>query len=66
MKALLLTGPGQIEWKEVPKPTLSAGKALVKIKATALNRRDDWIREGKYPNIKFRYFETEVKVELIK
>jgi len=53
MKALLLTGPGKIEWKEVPKPTLSAGKALVKIKATALNRRDDWIREGKYPNIKF-------------
>ncbi len=53
MKALLLTGPGQIELKEVPKPTLSAGKALVKIKATALNRRDDWIREGKYPNIKF-------------
>lgn len=53
MKALLLTGPGQIELKEVPKPTLTAGKALVKIKATALNRRDDWIREGKYPNIKF-------------
>ncbi len=53
MKALVLTGPGTIELKELPKPTLSAGKALVKIKATALNRRDDWIREGKYPNIKF-------------
>lgn len=32
---------------------LSEGKALVRIKAAALNRRDDWIREGKYPNIKF-------------
>ncbi|MEK6781857.1 MAG: zinc-binding dehydrogenase [Bacteroidota bacterium] len=53
MKALVLIGPGLIDLIEIPKPTLSAGKALVKIKATALNRRDDWIREGKYPNIKF-------------
>jgi zinc-binding alcohol dehydrogenase/oxidoreductase len=53
MKALVLTEPGKIELKEVPKPELSAGKALIKIKATGLNRRDDWIREGKYPNIKF-------------
>lgn len=52
MKALVLTAPGRIEMKEVPAPILSAGKALVKIKAVALNRRDDWIREGKYPNIK--------------
>jgi len=52
MKALVLTAPGKIEMKEVPVPVLSAGRALVKIKAVALNRRDDWIREGKYPNIK--------------
>lgn len=52
MKALVLAAPGRIEMKEVPAPALSAGKALVKIKAVALNRRDDWIREGKYPNIK--------------
>ncbi len=52
MKALVLTAPGQIEMKDVPVPVLTAGKALVKIKAVALNRRDDWIREGKYPNIK--------------
>lgn len=38
---------------ELPKPTVSNGKALVRIKASALNRRDDWIREGKYPNIRF-------------
>lgn len=53
MKALVLTATNQIELKDIPKPVLSAGKALVKIKATALNRRDDWIREGKYPNIRF-------------
>ncbi len=52
MKALVLTAPGNIEMKEVAVPVLSPGKALVKIKAVALNRRDDWIREGKYPNIK--------------
>jgi zinc-binding alcohol dehydrogenase/oxidoreductase len=52
MKALVLTAPEKIEWKELPTPVLLPGKALVKIKAVALNRRDDWIREGKYPNIR--------------
>lgn len=53
MKALVLKDAGLIELREVPKPTVTTGKALVRIKAAALNRRDDWIREGKYPNIKF-------------
>lgn len=53
MKALVLAGPGQIELREVPKPSPTKGQALVRIKAAALNRRDDWIREGKYPNIRF-------------
>ncbi len=53
MKALVLTEPGLLEFKEIPKPTLSAGMALVRIKGAALNRRDDWIREGKYPGIKY-------------
>jgi NADPH:quinone reductase-like Zn-dependent oxidoreductase len=53
MKALILSGPGTIEFKDVPTPTPGNGQALVKMKATALNRRDDWIREGKYPNIRF-------------
>lgn len=52
MKALVLSGLGKIEMKEVPVPAVTSGKALVKIKAVALNRRDDWIREGKYPHIK--------------
>jgi zinc-binding alcohol dehydrogenase/oxidoreductase len=53
MKALVLTGPGQIELMEVDKPSLSLGKVLVRMKAIALNRRDDWIREGRYPNIRY-------------
>ncbi len=53
MKALVLTGPGQIEWCELDKPVLSSGKALIKIKAISLNRRDEWIKEGKYPNIRY-------------
>jgi zinc-binding alcohol dehydrogenase/oxidoreductase len=53
MKALLLSGPGVIEFKDVPTPVPGKGQALVKMKAAALNRRDDWIREGKYPNIRF-------------
>jgi len=53
MKALVLKDAGLIELREIPKPTVTTGKALVRIKAAALNRRDDWIREGKYPNIKF-------------
>lgn len=52
MKALVLASPGVIELREVPTPKVSPGKALVKIKAASLNRRDEWIREGKYPNIK--------------
>lgn len=53
MKALVLTSAHKIELKEVPSPTLSSGQALVRMKAASLNRRDEWIREGKYPNIKF-------------
>lgn len=53
MKALVLAGPGVIELRDIPIPTIAPGKALVKIKAAALNRRDEWIREGKYPNIRF-------------
>lgn len=53
MKALVLKDAGQIELREIPKPTVTHGKALVRMKAAGLNRRDDWIREGKYPNIKF-------------
>lgn len=54
MKALVLEGIQQkAQIKEVAKPTLSSGEALVRIKAAALNRRDYWIQQGKYAGLKF-------------
>jgi zinc-binding alcohol dehydrogenase/oxidoreductase len=38
---------------DVPVPLVKSGQALVKMKAAALNHRDQWIREGKYPKIQF-------------
>jgi len=37
--------------REVPVPKLGPGEALVRVQAAALNRRDAWIRRGKYPGI---------------
>lgn len=51
MKALTLTEPGTIALIEKEKPQPQKGEVLVRIKAAALNRRDQWIREGKYPGI---------------
>ncbi|MEM9894881.1 MAG: zinc-binding dehydrogenase [Bacteroidota bacterium] len=54
MKAIAITKheePIQLLEKEVPAP--SSGECLVKIKYAGLNRRDQWIREGKYPGIEF-------------
>lgn len=53
MKALQLTAVGRIEIKDLPVPEPGPGSVLIRMKAAALNRRDEWIREGKYPNIRF-------------
>ncbi len=53
MKALQITAEHQIEICEVDKPAIKSNQALVKVSAVALNRRDQWIREGMYPNIQF-------------
>ena len=50
MKALILKTE-QFGVEEVAVPSLKTGQALIKISAAALNRRDQWIREGKYPKI---------------
>jgi NADPH:quinone reductase-like Zn-dependent oxidoreductase len=39
----------KIERKDVPLPVLGEGEVMVNIKAAALNRRDQWMREGMYP-----------------
>lgn len=54
MKAIVLEAANKpLVYKEVDKPVLQAGEALVKIKAAALNRRDYWITIGKYAGIKY-------------
>jgi NADPH:quinone reductase-like Zn-dependent oxidoreductase len=53
MRALVLTSPGKLEIKDKPKPKAGPGQVLVRIKSATLNRRDQWIREGKYPHIHF-------------
>lgn len=52
MKALALKEPGKVSFidKELPNPR--RGEVIVRIKAAALNHRDKWIRENKYPGIK--------------
>lgn len=51
MKALQIVDVNKLAIQEVPDPQPQAGEVLVKISAAALNHRDQWIREGKYPSI---------------
>jgi zinc-binding alcohol dehydrogenase/oxidoreductase len=44
--------PEKVALVTVDKPQPEINQCLVKIMATALNRRDQWIREGLYPGIK--------------
>jgi NADPH:quinone reductase-like Zn-dependent oxidoreductase len=54
MKAAVLNNVGEeLLVCDVPDPVPGAGEAVVKVTAAALNRRDWWIREGKYPGLKF-------------
>lgn len=51
MKALVLIETGKVSLVEKQIPVLAQGEVLVRIKAAALNHRDQWIRENKYPGI---------------
>ncbi|MFY0592914.1 zinc-binding dehydrogenase [Roseivirga sp.] len=54
MKALLITDQQEpLLISEIDKPKLGPNQVLVRLKAVALNRRDQWIRQGMYPNIQF-------------
>jgi zinc-binding alcohol dehydrogenase/oxidoreductase len=54
MKAIVLnlSLPQGIELLDLPIPELKPGEVLVKVKASALNHRDEWCRIGKYANLK--------------
>ena len=51
MNALRLEKSSLVLHKNHPKPKIAKGKALVRIQHAALNRRDDWIVKGAYPQI---------------
>jgi len=45
-------GPGDLRLEEIPKPRPRENEALVRVRAAALNHRDLFITQGKYPGIK--------------
>jgi zinc-binding alcohol dehydrogenase/oxidoreductase len=54
MNAIVLRaigGPENLLWEAVPFPAAGAGEVVVRLRAAALNRRDIWIRTGKYAGI---------------
>lgn len=55
MKVVLLEqacGPEGLTIREIDTPLPAAGEVRVKLKASALNRRDYWITLGKYPQMR--------------
>lgn len=53
MKAAVLTEVKQpLKLQESPDPVAAPGRAVVRLKAAALNHRDLWTQLGLYPNIK--------------
>ena len=54
MKAIVLqrSSDTKIELVALPKPVCQPNEVLIRIKAAALNHRDEWCRKGLYPNIK--------------
>lgn len=53
MMLALVLRENSFQIESLPKPILGEGEVLVKISYAALNHRDQWIREGKYPKIVF-------------
>lgn len=51
MKALVIQPDLSLKIQEKKIPIPKEGEVLIKLAAVSLNRRDQWIREGKYPNI---------------
>lgn len=54
MKAIVLNldSEEKIKLTEVQESTLESGEARVQVKAAALNHRDEWSRQGLYPNLR--------------
>jgi NADPH:quinone reductase-like Zn-dependent oxidoreductase len=52
MQALVLRESG-LKLEEVEEPPLQPGEARIRLIAAALNRRDEWIRQGRYARIRY-------------
>lgn len=54
MKGIVLdrSMPGSISYREVEEDALQANQVRVMLKAAALNHRDEWCRQGLYPNLR--------------
>ena len=55
MRAVVLRetgGPEVLRVETLPDPEPGPGEVLVKVEAAALNRRDSWIRQGRYAGIR--------------
>ncbi len=54
MKAITIADtPEPLQLVDLPTPKIEGDECLIRLKASALNRRDQWIREGMYPGIQF-------------
>jgi NADPH:quinone reductase-like Zn-dependent oxidoreductase len=54
MKAIAISEEKEpIQFVEISKPSIHPDECLVKVYAASLNRRDQWIREGMYPGIRY-------------
>ncbi|MBL9188660.1 MAG: zinc-binding dehydrogenase [Opitutaceae bacterium] len=53
MRAVQLTGVNQLTVAEVPDPVPAAGEVIVALRASALNHRDVWIKQGQYAGLKW-------------
>jgi len=54
MKAILLDAlNAPLAIREVEQPVPAAGQTLVKVRAAALNHRDNWIQKGQYAGIRY-------------
>jgi zinc-binding alcohol dehydrogenase/oxidoreductase len=51
MKSLYLEAVGRAILTDRPMPQVKDNQVLIKLHAAAYNRRDQWIRDGMYPNI---------------
>jgi zinc-binding alcohol dehydrogenase/oxidoreductase len=53
MKAAILTGINELTVDDVANPVAGPGEAVVRLRAAALNHRDQWIKSGQYAGLKF-------------